>query len=237
MALAASSSAESGLPTRSERPTTTASAPSSATSWRRSISITPAGVHGRRPGRPLASSPAEIGVRPSTSLAGSISSVSARAVDLRRRRELEQDARDGRVVVEALQQPLDLLVGSRRAGAGGRSPRCRPRRRPSACRRRRPRTPGRRRRARSPGRASASPCSTHAATSARTSARTACAIALPSMISAAIAAGRLSSAPEGGEGQRRDRGEQQERHAVARSRRRAARCPPRRPSGRTPTRR
>ena len=68
VALAASSSAASGLPTRSERPTTTASAPSSSTSWRRSSSITPVGVHGRRPGRPLASRPAEIGVRPSTSL-------------------------------------------------------------------------------------------------------------------------------------------------------------------------
>ena len=35
----------------------------------------PDGVHGRSPGRPLASSPADTGVRPSTSLAGSISQV------------------------------------------------------------------------------------------------------------------------------------------------------------------
>ena len=117
MALAASSSAATGLPTRSERPTTTASAPSSATSWRRSSSITPAGVHGRRPGRPLASSPAEIGVSPSTSLAGSISSRQRGAVDLRRRRELEQDARDRGVVVEARAAAARPPRGRRRAGS------------------------------------------------------------------------------------------------------------------------
>ena len=39
------------------------------------------------------------------------------AVDLRRRRQLEQDARDRRVVVEALQQPLDLVVRARRAAS------------------------------------------------------------------------------------------------------------------------
>src|ERR671922_2228789 len=77
VALAASSSAASGLPTRSERPTTTASAPSSATSCLRSSSITPCGVQGRSPGRPFASSPVAIGVSPSTSLAGSMISVSA----------------------------------------------------------------------------------------------------------------------------------------------------------------
>ena len=77
VAFCASSRLATGLPTRSERPTTTASAPSSSTSWRRSSSITPDGVQGRSPGRPLASRPAEIGVRPSTSLAGSMYSVSA----------------------------------------------------------------------------------------------------------------------------------------------------------------
>ena len=40
----ASSSAATGLPTRSERPTTTASAPTNSTSWRRRSSITPDGV-------------------------------------------------------------------------------------------------------------------------------------------------------------------------------------------------
>ena len=37
----------------------------------------PSGVHGRSPGRFFASRPAEIGVRPSTSFFGAISSVSA----------------------------------------------------------------------------------------------------------------------------------------------------------------
>ena len=142
MALAASSSAASGLPTRSERPTTTASAPSSATSWRRSSSITPAGVHGRSPGRPLASRPAETGVRPSTSLAGR----SARSApppstcggvgSWSRMPETRGSS------LSSLQQPLDLLVRGVVRAAGGRSRRCRPRRRPAACRRRRPREAG-----------------------------------------------------------------------------------------------
>ena len=46
VALAASSSWASGLPTRIERPTTTARAPSSSAPASRSSSITPAGVHG-----------------------------------------------------------------------------------------------------------------------------------------------------------------------------------------------
>ncbi len=75
VALRASSICATGLPTRSERPTTTASAPSSSTPYRSSSSMHPAGVHGRSPGRPFASSPAETGVSPSTSLPGSISHV------------------------------------------------------------------------------------------------------------------------------------------------------------------
>ena len=114
VALRASSICATGLPTRSERPTTTASAPSSSTSWRSSSSMQPAGVHGRRPGRPLASRPAETGVSPSTSLPGSISQVSAVAVDVPRRRELEQDPRHARVGVELGEQRLDL--GLRRVG-------------------------------------------------------------------------------------------------------------------------
>ena len=52
VALAASSSCAIGLPNRFERPTTTASAPSSSPRRSRSSSITPSGVHGRSPGRP-----------------------------------------------------------------------------------------------------------------------------------------------------------------------------------------
>ena len=68
VALAPSSSCAIGLPKRFERPITTASAPSSCAPTLSSSSITPLGVHGRRPGRPSASSPAESVVSPSTSL-------------------------------------------------------------------------------------------------------------------------------------------------------------------------
>ena len=70
VAFSPSSSAASGRPTRIERPRTTASAPSSSVPAWRSSSTTPRGVHGTRPGRPWASSPALVAVRPSTSLAG-----------------------------------------------------------------------------------------------------------------------------------------------------------------------
>ena len=72
--------------------------PRARTSWRRSSSMhAAAACTGAGPGRPLASRPVEIGVRPSTSLPGSISVGQRRAVDLRRRRELQQDAVDRRV--------------------------------------------------------------------------------------------------------------------------------------------
>ena len=111
VAFAASSSAASGRPTRSERPTTTASAPCSGTSWRRSSSITPAGVHGRSPGRPWASRPADSGVSPSTSLPRRDQRGQRLAVDLPRRRELEQDPGHALGGGELAQQRLDLLVG------------------------------------------------------------------------------------------------------------------------------
>ena len=71
----------------------------------------PEGVHGRRPGRPWASSPADTGVRPSTSLPGGIIAARPDAVDLRRRRELEQDAGHARVGGQLLQDRVDLVVG------------------------------------------------------------------------------------------------------------------------------
>jgi hypothetical protein len=70
----------------------------------------PTGVHGRRPGRPWASSPpTSASGRRRPCPAGSARS--APAVDLRRRRELEQDAGHARVGGELAQQRLDLLVG------------------------------------------------------------------------------------------------------------------------------
>ena len=77
VALRSSSRNATGLPTRSDRPTTTASAPSSATEYVSSSSITPSGVHGRSPGAPWTSRPALTWVSPSTSLSGEISAVSS----------------------------------------------------------------------------------------------------------------------------------------------------------------
>src|ERR1019366_2625031 len=77
VAFSASSSWAIGLPNRLERPTTTASAPSSSTPVSASSSRTPEGVDGGSPGRPSASSPALTGVSPSTSLSGPIRAVRA----------------------------------------------------------------------------------------------------------------------------------------------------------------
>ena len=147
-----------GLPTRSERPTTTASAPSSATSWRRSSSITPAGVHGRSPGGPSPAGRREIGVSPSTSLAGVDQLGQRAAVDLRRRRQLEQDAGHARIVVELVRSSrLDLGVRRRRRQAVVEAGDADLGATPSACRRRRPPTPGRPPPARWPGPGAALP--------------------------------------------------------------------------------
>ena len=99
VALAASSSRATGTPTSFERPTTTASAPSSSTPSWRSSSITPAGVQGTRPGVPWASRPALSGVRPSTSLPGSIAATTASGSIWAGTRQLHEDAVD--VVVRA----------------------------------------------------------------------------------------------------------------------------------------
>ena len=79
---------------------------------------------GAGPGRPLTSRPVEIGVSPSTSLAGSICVGQRRAVDLRRGRKLEQDAVDRRVRVELVQERADLLVRRVVRRAGDRSRGC-----------------------------------------------------------------------------------------------------------------
>ena len=101
VALRSSRSDATGLPTRIERPTTTASAPSSSTSGRRSSSITPAGVQGRSPGCPWARRPALIGVRPSTSLAGAIRADEHGLVEVLGHRQLEQDPAHGSSALSA----------------------------------------------------------------------------------------------------------------------------------------
>ena len=102
VALAPSRSWAIGLPNRFERPTTTASAPSSCAPASSSSSITPVGVHGRRPSRPSASSPALIGVSPSTSLPGVDQAGQLDAVEVVGHRQLAEDPADRRVGVELL---------------------------------------------------------------------------------------------------------------------------------------
>ena len=102
VALAPSSSWAIGLPKRFERPTTTASAPSSCAPASSSRSITPVGVHGRSPARPSASRPALTGVSPSTSLPGSMRLGQLDAVEVVGHRQLAEDPADRRVGVELL---------------------------------------------------------------------------------------------------------------------------------------
>ena len=143
---------------------------------------TPLGVHGRSPGRPLASRPAEIGVRPSTSLPGSISSVSAAPSTCGGVGSCSRMPVTRRVGVELVQERARPRRGRRPARSRWSKPRM-----PTSARRLLlaadvdRATPGRRRPARSRARARRGRPPTHAATSSRTSARTCWAIALPSM--------------------------------------------------------
>ncbi len=68
-----------GLPTMFERPTTTASAPERSPRWSRSISRQPSGVQGAMAFCPVARRPTLAMVKPSTSLAGSMASMTASA--------------------------------------------------------------------------------------------------------------------------------------------------------------
>ncbi len=72
VALACRSISAIGLPTMSLRPITTAWRPATGMSERRSISITPAGVHERSVARFWTSRPTLTGLKPSTSLSGSM---------------------------------------------------------------------------------------------------------------------------------------------------------------------
>ena len=75
VAFSASSSCASGLPTMLERPTTTAFIPASEACTVFARRMQPSGVQGTSDGRPVDSRPAFIGWKPSTSLAGSIASI------------------------------------------------------------------------------------------------------------------------------------------------------------------
>ena len=190
----------------------------------RAAPCSPTGVHGRRPGRPLASRPGR-DRREAVDVLGRVDQPGQPvAVDVLRRRELEQDPRDARVAVELGEQRLDL--GLRRVGgaAGGRSPACRPRASPSACRRRRRRTRGPPPPAPSPARAARCPAATHAATSAATSRRTSSAIALPSMICGAHRARQSIRSGVEAEAEPVERAQPRPAPALARRRRARARA-------------
>ncbi len=75
--LSFSSSCAMGRPTSTERPMTTALRPERSPSVSRSIIRQPSGVQGMRFGRPLASRPAFSTFSPSTSLRGSMASITA----------------------------------------------------------------------------------------------------------------------------------------------------------------
>ena len=153
VAFAWSSSSATGLPTMSLRPTTTARAPSSGTSYSSSSAMTPSGVarHERRAAEE--SWPAFSGWKPSTSLTGSIARMTRASSMCSGQRQLDEDAVD-RVVGVQLGDELEQLVLGVVAGEPRcRARRCRPRPRPCACAGCRCPRPGRRRRAPSRARA------------------------------------------------------------------------------------
>ena len=71
---------DSGRPTIPLRPSTTTSAPTVAIPLRRRISTMPAGVHGFGPSSPATNRPTFTGWNPSTSLSGSMASMTARSI-------------------------------------------------------------------------------------------------------------------------------------------------------------
>ena len=185
------------------------------------------GVAGHERPRPCASRPALVGVRPSTSLSGSIARDHVGRVDLRRAAEAgpgclnlgvafssstrSSSSSCGRVARQLVadRADADLLAW------------------PGACRPRRCGRPRRRRRAPSQGRAPSPTASRCRSTSAFTSARTRAAIALPSMISAAM---RGSVGVALNLGATSAAAARSRPSAGARSRRRRSGRPPRRPA-------
>jgi hypothetical protein len=92
-----------------------------------SSSITPSGVHGRSPARPSDSSPALTGVRPSTSLLGSISAGQRRPVEVLGQRQLQQHAADRGSAFRLLELRRRPPRRDASAGSGGRTAPSRPR--------------------------------------------------------------------------------------------------------------
>ena len=105
------SSRPSGRPTVTPRPTTTTSAPAIGTSWRRSSSTIPCGVHGSGAGLPSTSQPRFVGCSPSASLAGSIWPEDVVLAHLPGQRQLDDVAGARRVGVQGRHVLLDLRLG------------------------------------------------------------------------------------------------------------------------------
>ena len=76
---------------------------------------------GAGPGARATAGPALTGVRPSTSLSGLIMPVSAGPVEVLGQRQLQQDAADGRVGVQALELLGDLLEATQSPAGAGRT--------------------------------------------------------------------------------------------------------------------
>ena len=188
VASSASRSWTSGLPTSFERPTTTASAPFSSTP-----AVAQQLHHARRRARDerLAALRQQAGAD-----RGEAVDVLERvdqpghlvAVDLRRHRELEQDAGDLGVLVQASGSARRPRPAASRPGARGGSSACPPSRTPGACCARRPPTRGRRRRG--SWRARGPDCRPRPTrpTSCRTCSRTRSETGLPSMTRALMSA-------------------------------------------------
>ena len=116
VAFSASSSCAIGLPNRFERPTTTASAPSSSTPALASSSITPARRAGAQAGAPEREQPGVDGRQAIDVLVGGDHRGQRRAVEMLGHGQLQQDPADGRVGVERVELLGDLLEAIASAG-------------------------------------------------------------------------------------------------------------------------
>ena len=143
-----------GLPTMFERPTTTASSPARSRRIERMSSMQPSGVQETKPGTPVMSRPALIGWKPSTSLSGSIASITFCASICGGSGSCTRMPSTCRIGVEPRdeRQELGFAGGGRQQVLEGAHARLR--RSGAPCCARRSGSPDRRRRARPRGRAS-----------------------------------------------------------------------------------
>ena len=144
---------------------------------------------------PIASRPALTGWKPSTSLSGSIAAMHPCCVDVRRQRQLDEDAVDRWIGVEPVDQAAARPRWCRREACARSSP-SPLRASPCPWSGHRPRSPGPRRPARPRGPARGRSRRGTAATSAATRARSAAAAAFPSISRAVMRSDRRRSQRE-----------------------------------------